>query len=64
MIKYNSTKKILWFELKPNYNIASVANILSNIDTDLVLFQHEGGYMLADNKGKFHKLNKKIKIQL
>jgi len=65
MISLNKKKTILTVEFNPKIDDIYGCNAkLSNINPIITIFKHEEGYRIVDPKGKFHLLNKQIKIKL
>lgn len=65
MITLNKKKTILTIEFNPVKDDLQGCNVkLSNINPIITIFKHENGYRLIDTKGKFHLLNKQVKIKL
>jgi len=65
MISLNKKKTVLTIEFNPLTDDLQGCNTkLANIHPIISIFKHEGGYRLVDSKGKFHLLNKQLKIKL
>lgn len=65
MITLNKKKTILTIEFNPLIDDLQGCNTkLSNINPIMTIFKHENRYRLIDPNGKFHLLNKQIKIKL
>lgn len=65
MINLNKKKTILTVEFNPiRDNLQGCNSLLSNIHPVITIFKHEETYRIIDTKGKFHTLNKQIKIKL
>lgn len=65
MISLNKKKTVLTVEFDPTKDDLLGCNVkLSKINPIISIFKHEDGYRIVDTKGKFHKLDKQLKIKL